>query len=509
MKQPNILFLFTDQQRHDTIGALGNDIIRTPSLNRLAREGTSFLRCYTPSPVCMSARAALVTGIPSHVSRCVDNMSYPSSATSIMEVLSAEGYQTQGIGKMHFGGDKDDWQRSWGFENRIISEEMKKEGDFVAFLKSKGFGHVIDTHGPRSEHYYLPQPSQLPAALHETTWIADRSIEFLKKRDRKRPFFMFSSFIKPHPPFEAPAPWYRLYRCAEMEPPYIPKNATDYHARINVVQNRYKYMDRIGNNDLLMRTIKAGYYASISFVDYNIGRILAALGDEIDNTLIVFSTDHGEMLGDFGCYGKRCMLEPSVRIPCLVRYPRAFPANHKSRTPVSLIDFFPTFAHAANCKDYKAHPDGESLFHLIEKPSSPRYVTSQFQERWMGHYMVTNGQWKYMYSAADRKEWLFKVNDKGRDGVNCAEDRKSARVKSELKEALRACHERAGYTDAFKGSDWRRYKAKPFPKDRDYGLLFQDESNMQSSIDALGKDYARKVTKPDGVNYQIMFDHMG
>ena len=88
MKQPNILFLFTDQQRHDTIGALGNDIIRTPSLNRLAREGTSFLRCYTPSPVCMSARAALVTGIPSHVSRCVDNMSYPSEATSIMEVLS-------------------------------------------------------------------------------------------------------------------------------------------------------------------------------------------------------------------------------------------------------------------------------------------------------------------------------------------------------------------------------------------------------------------------------------
>jgi arylsulfatase A-like enzyme len=189
---PNILLLFTDQQRFDTIAALGNELIRTPALDRLVREGTAFTRAYTPSPVCVSARCSLVTGLAPHVTGCVDNMRMPEDRPSFMERLREAGYQTHGIGKMHFSPDP---RRLWGFEARDVSEELSSpDDDYRRFVIENGFDHVEDVHGVRSEYYYLPQPSQLPARLHNTTWVADRALDFLKRRDRGRPFFLWASF---------------------------------------------------------------------------------------------------------------------------------------------------------------------------------------------------------------------------------------------------------------------------------------------------------------------------
>jgi arylsulfatase A-like enzyme len=197
-KRPNILLLFTDQQRADTIAALGNPIIRTPTMDGLCREGVAFTRCYTPSPVCVSARCSMVTGLPPHRTACVDNGTpQPPDAVSFMERLAAAGYQTHGVGKMHFVPD---YGRMWGFESRDFSEEMAADG-YVAMLRKHGFSHVDEPHGVRSEMYYVPQPSQLPAELHNTAWVADRAVEFLRRRDGRRPFFLWASFIKPHPPF--------------------------------------------------------------------------------------------------------------------------------------------------------------------------------------------------------------------------------------------------------------------------------------------------------------------
>ena len=173
MNQPNILLLFTDQQRADTIAALGNPIIRTPALDRLVREGTAFTRCYTPSPVCVSARCALVTGLPPHVTGCVDLMNMPQNRPSFIQRLRQLGYQTHGIGKMHFTPDP---RRLWGFESRDISEEFAWPGDgYQKFLERHGYRHVAEPHGVRSEFYYIPQPSQLPARLHHTTWEIGRA----------------------------------------------------------------------------------------------------------------------------------------------------------------------------------------------------------------------------------------------------------------------------------------------------------------------------------------------
>ncbi len=260
IRQPNILFIMTDQQRSDTIAALGNRAIRTPALDSLVEQGITFSNCYTPSPVCVAARSATITGLPPHINGCTSNNESPLGRRSIMQVLQGSGYQTHGIAKMHFNPET---EALWGFDSRDISEEGARapgsRNDFHRYLSENGYDHVLEPQGIRSELYYIPQPSQLPARHHHTTWVADRAIDYLNGRDRERPFFLWTSFIKPHPPFEAPAPWHKLYRAADMLPPRRPEGYEQLLTYWNHYQNRYKYRDK-GYDQMLFRAIKAMYY---------------------------------------------------------------------------------------------------------------------------------------------------------------------------------------------------------------------------------------------------------
>ena len=490
-RPPNILFLLTDQQRADTIGALGNPLIRTPQLDRLVREGTSFDRAYTPSPVCVPARHALVTGRSPHRTGVADNLAVNvPSDPSIMEVLAARGYQTHGVGKMHFVPHAD-WRRNWGFESRDLQEECCLDDDYYAYLRRHGYGHVIDPHGLRSEYYYVPQPSQLPEHLHGTTWVADRSIDFLQRRDRDRPFFLWTSFIKPHPPFESPTPWNRLYRAHEMPAPFVPENTAENLTFWNRVQNRYKYMDG-GAHRHLQRTQRAAYYAAISFIDHHVGRILDALGADLDNTLVVFTSDHGELLGDFGSYGKRSMLEPSARVPLIVRQPGRFATGQRCREPVSLVDLFPTFAatggESAHVNDGREASD--DLAAVAQGRTSRTHVLSQFAQREFGLYLAVERDWKYIYSAPDAKEWLFNTSTDPHETQNLAADPTYARDLERLKEHLLARFARDNYADALDvkadGSlTWRAYERPTIPDDPDAGLLLQDPAPLGEQLASL------------------------
>ena len=480
--QPNILLIFTDQQRYDSIAALGNPFIKTPALDSLAAEGTSFDRCYTPSPVCVAARLAMITGIPPYKSGVTDNSPMPES-TSFMQVLQASGYQTHGVGKMHFEPDP---FRLWGFESRDTCEEIIADDDYRAFLRENGYGHVQEPHGVRSEYYYLPQPSQLPAHLHPTHWVADRSIDFLKRRDRCRPFFLWSSFIKPHPPFESPTPWNKLYRAAEMERPFRPEGYQGL-SYWNRFQNRYKYRDA-GFDDNLLRTLRAAYYAAISFIDYNVGRMLQELGDEIEDTLVLFTTDHGELLGDYGSFGKRCMLEPAAHIPLLVRWPGSAGA-HPARcaAPVSLLDLFPTILAAAGCRDNPPDAEGADLARLLARDGQERHVFSQYSEKQLGLYLVTDGRWKYSYSAADNKAWLFDLHCDPRETRNLAYNPVYEAHTRRMSQALIDRFVQNGYNAAvdLAAGSWRSYPAPVFPDDPDYALLFQDPPGTRESLEQL------------------------
>ena len=490
-KQPNILFIMTDQQRSDTIAALGNRAIRTPALDSLAEQGIAFTNCYTPAPVCVAARSAAITGLPPHINGCTSNNQSPLGRRSIMQVLQSCGYYTHGIGKMHFNPQVD---AIWGFDSRDISEEGARgpgsRNDFHRYLSENGYDHVLEPQGIRSELYYIPQPSQLPARHHHTTWVADRAVDFLDQRDRERPFILWASFIKPHPPFEAPTPWNKLYRAADMLPPRRPPGFAQLLTYWNHYQNRYKYRDK-GYDEMLFRAMKAMYYACISFIDFNLGRILAALGDDIDNTLILFTADHGEMLGDYGSVGKRTMLNPAVKVPLILRPPGAATGGQRVDTPVSLLDIFPTFAAAAGADAPPPSAEGADLLALAAGDSARDTVYSQYSEGATGLYMLAERDFKYIYSAADRKEWLFDLRIDPDETKNFAGNPRYESSLSRLRRKIIARFESDGYDLAVKDGAWHAYEPPAFPDPAgDDGLLFQDTLHLPELLRALGPGYA-------------------
>ena len=404
-RPPNILLVVVDQMRADAVASLGGGVGRTPTLDALARAGTAFDRAYTPSPVCMAARCGMLTGLPPRETGCADNAPWPADADTLPARLGRLGYQTHGVGKMHFAPDP--WA-GWGFDSRDTSEELALAGeegrdDYRAFLRREGFGHVREPHGLRGEWYYVPQPSQLPERLHHTRWCADRSIDFLRRRDRGRPYFLTASFIKPHPPFESPPPWDRLFRGPEMPPPQRHPRERSVWTYWNRVQNRYKYADA-GGDRRLQQLRAAAYYGCVGFVDHEVGRILAEAGDD---ALVLFTSDHGEFLGDYGCVGKRSMLDPACRVPLIARWPGRFPAGRRCGTAASLLDVLPTCLAAAGADDPAVHGEGADLVPIARGAAGGRVVTSQYQRGRYALYMAADRRGKFARSAPDDRSWHF------------------------------------------------------------------------------------------------------
>ena len=480
MNKPNILLLFTDMQRFDTIAELGNPIIKTPNLDRLVREGTAFTRAYSPSPVCVPARWCMHYGQYSHKSKLHQNGIMPAdNGASIPQILSQAGYHTAGIGKCHFTPASHALR---GFDMRLSQEECISDpgnDDYCRWLKNNGFDYD-EPHGTRGEMYYVPQISLHSEKDHPTTWIADRSIDFINEKSGNKPWMLFSSFIHPHPPFAPPKPWHKLYRAPEMPLPFVPNGSKNLHAWINSKQNRYKYRDNgIDNN--LMRNIKAYYYATISYVDYQIGRILDALekSGQLDNTLIVFTSDHGEHLGDYNCFGKRSMHDSSARIPMIVRGP-GFETNTRCDVPVSLVDLLATFASIAGVDASKLNTDGLNMRDIAAGITERKYVYSQFSDAESAIYMIASSDWKYIYSVGDRKEFLFdRANDphesKNKTGLSIHK-----KIQNELKNALLNYLKEENATEAYietrSGLDWKEYPLldMSYLDKPDAGLLLQD-----------------------------------
>lgn len=481
-KQPNILLIFTDMQRADTIHALGNPVIRTPNLDRLAREGTAFTSAYSPCPVCIPARWCMHYGQYTGKSGLYVNGRMPDdNGESLPAVLGKAGYQTQAIGKCHFTPDR---HAARGFDGRLIQEEGcsdPNKDDYVRWLCDNGYNYD-EPHGTRGEMYYTPQVSLHGEEDHPSQWIGDRSVDFIHEQaEAEKPWFLFASFIHPHPPCAPPKPWHKLYRAPYMPLPNVPPDSESLLTWINRHQNRYKYRDQ-GIDRNLVRGIKAYYYATISFVDYQVGRILQALeaNGQLESTLIVFASDHGEYLGDFNCFGKRSMHDPSSRIPMVARFPERFPAGITCDAPVSLVDIFPTFAAAAATDTSGLELPGEDLAAIAANSAEREVVFSQFGKDEKAIYMVVGRQWKYFYSVAEQREFMFdRINDPN-ETRNRANLRLTAKPKAEMKRLLIDHLLREGPADALIEVDGK-FDWKPFPKldmsyldDPDAELLFQD-----------------------------------
>lgn len=478
ISRPNILHIVTDQQRFDTIAALGNSIIRTPHLDRLCHEGTAFTRAYTPSPECVPARSSMITGWYPGRAGCTSNAQLmpPPETPTLMSRLRDAGYVTHGVGKCHFTPDP---FAGYGFQSRDIQEELvgdREKDDYAHWLTDAGLGWVLEPHGIRGEMYYIPQPSALPEFAHPSRWVGDRSVEFLEKRGAgEQPWYLYAGFIHPHPPFAPPIPWHKLYRASDMPLPDIPENTDDLLFSINRFQNRYKYRDR-GLDLNLIRCMRAFYYACISFVDTQIGRMLATLEKtgQLDQTLIIFTADHGEYLGDFGCFGKRGMHDVSARIPLVVRWPEAAHAGGYCNTPASLVDLAPTCMEAACIATNSADFDGVPLQSLLAGSSPRKTVFSQYESGANALYMAVSAKEKFVYSAADQREYLFDLCCDPHEHVNRADDVSAG---NDLKRLRQLTQERAasqGQGDVVDQNGWVKYPEQHLPTDPDAGLIVQD-----------------------------------
>ena len=424
---PNILVLMTDQQRADAMGCAGNPVLRTPAMDAIAASGVRFSNACASTPVCVASRMSFITGQRAARTHWVDNNALPGPVPELptmMSLLLRAGYWTHGVGKMHFRG------RSYGFRNLLTMEEgvaHRVDDDYLRYLRDAGV-HARFPKGMRDLLYFQPQTSGVPVQHSASHWVADRSIEFLHEHARYRPeqpFFLWSSWIAPHPPFAPSEPYDELYDPAAMPlPVYADRPVRDLPSALWPHRAR---LDGAHRDPDRMRRIRALYYGLIGQVDDGIARIMAALRELRleQNTVVLFTADHGEMLGDHGLSQKNCPYEPSVRVPLLLRWPGRTHAGATCDDPVGLTDVLPTFVDELGL-DYPAGQDplpGESL---LGKPggglASGRsdYVIDYCQgaRRWIA---VRTRRHKYALFACDGgREELYDLHADPQERHNLA-----------------------------------------------------------------------------------------
>lgn len=451
----HILFIFTDQQRRDTIHALGNEFIQTPAFDELANTSTVFDTAITPAPVCVPARLSMLAGqYPARTGCNNNNKGMVYDGEGFYDTVTKSGFRSCCVGKMHNSRDP---YGSMGFEKRYTQEELSNpEDDYTKFIV-ENFPWVFDYNGMRSEMYYVPQVSQLPPAAHPTQWVGDKSLEFLDSIDTSKGenVFLMSSFIHPHPPFCPPAPWNKLYR-DDVYPPHIPENAEEFKPLVH-----WKFsLENMDTSARDVQRLRDFYYACISFVDYQIGRIIAKLKEKgmYDDTMIIFSSDHGELLGDFACMGKRSMVDPSCHIPLMIHMPGQ--TEQKRRTdPVSLVDIAPTVLDFIGADYDKSEFDGVGLF----SGEHHEYVYSQYDHNGKGAYMVTDGKNKLVYNCPDDRYYFFDTAPEDRNKYDGMKDTETVRTLKGLLDAYRESDEgnRIAPAESIEKSTAKKRKLNP------------------------------------------------
>ena len=413
---PNILVLVTDQQRFDTIAAAGYPHMITPNLDRLVREGCLFRSAYTPNPICVPARYHLLTGLTvrRHGFHGNSGTSMDAAIPTLPGLLSDAGYETRAIGKMHFQPPR----RHHGFDRMELSEETprtRESDEYAMYLKSVGLGNIQNIHGIRNLLYEAPQRSLVPDEHHGSTWVADRTIAFLESNRGRQPFFCWSSWIAPPPPFDLPESVVDLYRNADLPEPI--RDTTEPNEFTRVMGDDHT-LPPAEQREAYMRRRREAYYAQITYVDRQIGRVLDTLERTgvLDNTLIIFTSDHGEMLGDHGSHQKAQPYDSCTRIPLIMRFPARIAAGAERDEFCDLNDILPTVLDVAGV-DYPS-PDelpGGSLFGDTKDRSIQYMSLGGKGRRWA---TVRDRRFKYTYYYGLPYAELFDMQDDPDETMN-------------------------------------------------------------------------------------------
>lgn len=468
--KPNIVMIMVDQMRFDCLSILGHPVIDTPHLDELARNGTIFKNAYAATPSCVPARAALLTGMSQKNTGRVgyeDKLPWDYSHF-LPSVLSSAGYYTQAIGKMHVyptrklcGFHHIELHDGYMHYNRFkqatkTGESFNEVDDYLQWLKDKA-GHDVDLTdlGLDCNSSTVTRPWALDESLHPTNWVVTRSIDFLRRRDPTLPFFLKMSFVRPHPPLDPPPHYYDMYLDEDLPAPPVgewAEQSDDEKSGYNPVTGKGIVPEK------RFKRAQAAYYGLITHIDHQIGRFLMALEEYQlkQNTIILFVSDHGELMGDHHLYRKSLPYEGSAKVPLIISDPGKYlkaPLMPVSQKVTELRDVMPTVLDLLDIP-IPAHVDGKSLLPLTRKEDAPwrDYLHGEHEFGEKSYHYITTGKEKYIWFSQSGEEQYFDLVNDPEECINHVDTHayqdKVTRLRQKLIEELTPREE--GYTDGEK-----------------------------------------------------------
>lgn len=459
-ERPNILLIMTDEMRGDCMGVAGHPDVKTPYLDTLASQGIYFPNAYSACPSCVPARATLHTGLSQrHTGRVgyQDRVPWRYDCTMAGE-LSKAGYYTQCVGKMHVHPLRNylgfhnvelhdgylhayRWPGVDHYENQLFAD------DYFHWLQCEKGAECDITDTGMDCNGWTARPWPYKEKYHPTNWVAARSIDFFRRRDPDKPFFLMASFVRPHAPYDAPEPYFQMYRNRPLRPPVT--GDWDDHSLLENTGRIFNNITGPSDPDLI-REQMVGYYACITHVDHQIGRILMALLEYglADNTIVLFTSDHGEMLSDHCLDRKSVPYQGSIHIPMILSGPERFLGRcpQKDESLVELRDIMPTLLDLAGA-EIPASLDGESL---LCRPKREWLHGEHAYEpfRKSNQFIVTKTDKYVWFSQTGEEQYFDLFQDPGETHNAICEPQYASRInqlRQHLIDELTDCEE--GYSD--------------------------------------------------------------
>lgn len=445
-QHPHIILIISDQHRGDAMNCMGNPSVISPNMDALAQDGTLFLSGYSSTPSSTPARSGLLTGLsPWHhgmlgYGRVGNRYKY-----EMPRMLGDLNYYSFGIGKMHWFPQK----ALHGFDGTLVDESGRSESpDFISdyriWFKLQAPGVNPDATGIGWNDHQAGV-YKLPEQLHPTAWTGETACEMIKNYNNgDKPLFLKVSFARPHSPYDPPQRLLDEYQNRDIPAPWIGEWCKDkkYAAPADPQKDKSSAYGNYG--DEYAKNSRRHYYASVTFIDEEIGKVVKTLKEKgmYDNSLIIYVSDHGDMLGDHYSWRKTYPYEGSTHIPYIVKWPAKynFAKGGKLTQPVELRDLLPTFLEVAGSTVPK-DMDGQSLLKLMEGKANEwrKYIDLEHatcyspDNYWCA---LTDGKIKYIWNLHNGSEELFDLAKDPRELKNVATDKKYKRQLEELRQAM-------------------------------------------------------------------------
>lgn len=437
MTKPNVLLICTDHWYNSLLGAAGHPTVQTPGLDEIAEAGVRFTNAYSECPVCIPARRTLMSGLTpkSHGDRVFnDTLTFPE-VTTLAQAFRDAGYQADAVGKLHVHPQRD----RIGFDSVLLDDEGRPQwgviDDYDIYLGDQGYAGRQFDHGMSNNQYHW-RPWHLPEETHATAWAGRMMARTIKRRDPTKPGFWYLGFRAPHPPLVPPQSYLDIYNDIDIDEPlkgsWVSDNAEELPFAISAgVQRMKRY------NAQQLRGARKAFYALCTQIDHQIRYIVGTLRMEglLDNTIICFISDHGDMLGEHGMLAKRMFYENSANIPMIIRGVKGCDRAKEGRLDnrlVGLADVMPTLLDLCGI-EAPATCEGISMF--ADKSRDTLY--GECSEGDHATRMLHDGRFKLIYYATGNVFQLFDLENDPKEMTDLAGEPEYMDIQKRLQEALK------------------------------------------------------------------------